>query len=153
MMAVVSAIQVKGRENKTRLASQPEREREINGEDLQLRHNVNTKKDTRPKTRLLVLTIFFWLLLCSRHFSFPFVFSKSLRIRMRFAVRAIFLPKMVDRLNSSSPCFSFFISLEEETKTREKKRERLLPDTHTERGLGVGGKKTGEFGSRSETCN
>lgn len=131
-MMAASAVQVKRQENKTR----QEGKREINGEDLQLRHNVNTKKDTRPRTRLLVLTIFFGALF-SPLFSFPFRLLKSLRIRMRFAVRAIFLPKMVDRLNLSLSLFYFL-----QKKQDYIERERL----YTRKDLGVGGEKLASFG-------
>ena len=66
---------------------------EINGEDLQQRHNVNTQRYAvllaqAKETRLLVFTISsLSLFLCSPHFSSSSSSSfKSLRIRMRFAV-------------------------------------------------------------------
>lgn len=95
--------------------------KEINGEDLQQRHNVNTqryavlasceRKREREKERRDYWSLqSLSLSLCSPHFSSPSF--KSLRIRMRFAVlsfSSIFLfPEMAGHLNLSSCFFSIF---------------------------------------------
>lgn len=84
--------------------------KEINGEDLQQRHNVNTQRYAvlaeERDFGLLVFTISLSLSLCSPHFSSPSF--KSLRIRMRFAVLSFSsFPMMAGHLNLSFFSSSF----------------------------------------------